>query len=250
MFERHISAELLFEEAKRRGLEPRWESRCGLFSFVLDGENVLVYYAKIHGNSQLGSQICQDKSLMRCFLARESLPTIPFCYSNKKTEINSFFDRYHPLIQKPLLGMRSQNVHLISSRKDIDWSMLEDTLFEQYVEGTEYRYLLLNGEILGVQKRELDPSPEHPWHKRVLNVGKNEWQNELGSIAESIARSLRMNFIAVDFIVDAHGNAVVLELNAMPGLYLFQHPHAGEPLNVASELFVSIVEDASAEKKR
>ncbi len=238
---------MLFEEAEKRGLRPRWESGCGLFSFPLGGKSVFVYYAKIHGNSQLGDQICRDKSLARAFLAREGFDNIPFCYSKKKTEINAFFDRHRPIVRKPLLGMRSENVLLIADREQIDWSDLENAFFEQYVEGVEHRYLVLDGEVIGVQKKPLDPRPGHPWHKCVINLEKSAWAGHLVKEALSVARLLRMRFLAVDFIVQNDGRSFVLELNGMPGTYLFQHPHEGKQINVAEALLTSIVEKESAD---
>ena len=233
MFTRYASAEMLFEEARKRGLDPQWETRDGLFSFARNGEDVFVYYGKLHGNSQLGAQICNDKNLTRAFLQREGIASIPWYYGKNPSELNAFFDRHHPLIRKPLLGMRSQGVRMIRERSELDLSDAEDVLFEQYVEGTEYRCLVLDHAI-AVQRKTLDPTPDHPWRKRIEILPSDEWPEGMKETAESIARTLRMCFIAVDFLVDSEGHARVLELNAMPGLHSFHHPDMGEPIDLAA----------------
>ncbi len=231
---------MLFEEAERRGLQPRWETACGLFSFFSNSEDVFVYYTKLDANSQLGSQICQDKSLTHAFLAREGVAGIPFCYSKHVAEINRFFDAHHPVVQKPLLGMKSHDVRKISRREELDLDHLEDTLFEQYIDGVEYRCLVL-GETIAMQRKTLDPTDDYPWRKHIANLDRSEWLADLPSLSDTIARRLRMRFMAVDFIVDALGTARVLELNGMPGLHSFSHPDEGAPVEVASALLDAIV---------
>lgn len=248
VFKRHASAEMLFEEAQKQGLKPRWESACGLFSFRTYDRDVFVYYTKLHGNSQLGSQICVDKSLSRAFLAKEGFPNIPFCYSKKPPEINVFFDRYHPLVQKPLLGMKAQGVRLVRSRDEIRMNDLENMILEQYVDGMEYRCLFFHKPLL-MQKKILDPTPAHPWRKHVTTLEPSEWMDELALMTESIAKLLHMSFMAVDFIVDAHGRPWVLELNSMPGLYGFQYPDTGKPVNVAEMLINAIKGEGTEESE-
>jgi len=240
MFKKHVSAELLFAEAEARGFHPSWETGCGLFSLVHKKKTVFIYYTKLHCNSQLGSQMCGDKHLARTFLARENFPNIPYCYSNQKAEINRFFDQHTPLIQKPLLGMKAQNVRLISHREEICFENLEDTFFEKYIEGTEYRVLIVQ-KAIAMQKKILKPTEKYPWRKHVTNIPRHEWLPELVSMAESLAQKLHMTCMAVDYIVNTANQVFVLELNSMPGLYSFHHPDTGEPVNIASELLTVIL---------
>lgn len=234
MFKKHTSAQLLFAEAEKRGLKPVWETPDGLFSFLYNDERCFVYYTKLHLNSQLGAWMCNDKSLTRVFLEREGFPTIPFCYSNKKSELNSFFDKYHPVIQKPLLGMKSHGVHLISNREELDCTALEETMLERYIEGTEFRCLVLQGKVIGMQQKVLEPTPEYPWRKHITNLDAKAWNQECVSIASAISNRLHMGLLAVDFIQDAKGKLWVLELNAMPGLHSFHNPDVGVPVDIAS----------------
>jgi D-alanine-D-alanine ligase-like ATP-grasp enzyme len=243
MFQRHATAEMLFAEAERRGLAPAWESRDGLFSCLHEGKRRHVYYTKLHGNSQLGSQICTDKSLTRAFLACEGFPNIPWCHTKQKAELNRFFDEHHPLIQKPLVAMRSHGVRLIQARNEMQLDTLEDTIFERYIEGTEYRCLVMGGAVVAQQKKVMAPTEAHPWKKHVTNLPEGEWLSALKRHAESIAALLHMRCIAVDFIVDEKGEAWILELNGMPGLHSFHHPDAGESLNIAAKLIDSILSD-------
>ncbi len=235
MFERYVSAEMLFAEAERRGLRPRWETRDGLFSFDQNGRTEYVYYAKLHCNSQLGSQICEDKSLTHAFLERERLPSIPFCYTKRQAEMNAFFDRHHPLVQKPLRGMRSENVRLILKREEIDCGRKEDFLLEKYVDGVEYRYVVL-GETALVQRKDPAPREGYPWRTRVTNLERERWDRDLCAVAESVARKLRMGFMTVDVLVGKDGKPWILELNGMPGLRSFREPDEGEPVDLAARL--------------
>jgi len=241
MFTRYESAEILFEEAQKLGLAPQWETRSGLFSFEHIGQTHFVFYTNLHSNSQLGSQMCKNKSLTRAFLARESLPTIPSCHSHIIADINRFFDQHHPMIQKPLTGMRAQHVRLIRKRSEIDTAQREESIFERYIEGTEYRCLVLNQQTILMQKNTLTPTEDYPWKKRNTNLAKNDWLPDLLPIAERIATALHMGLIAVDFIIDTVGRAWILELNNVPGLNTFHDPHEGEPMNVAKMLLETMV---------
>lgn len=237
MLKKYASAKILFEEAEKRGLKPVWETQRGLFSVKSAGKRRYLYYTKLHINSQLGAWICQDKSLARKILEKEGFPNIPYCCSNQVRDVNVFFDTHKTIIQKPQLGERSEDVRLIRKREDIDMSTIEDSIFEKYIEGTEYRCLILNGKTIGMQKKKLRPTDGHPWSKHITNLSPGEWHTELTVVAEDIAKILHMGFIAVDFIIDASGTAWVLELNGTPGLHSFHHPDAGDSVNIAERLF-------------
>jgi glutathione synthase/RimK-type ligase-like ATP-grasp enzyme len=237
----YASAEILFSEAERQGLAPVWETKNGLFSIKDQNKNVYIYYTKLHLNSQLGAWICQEKVLARTFLQKEGFPSIPFLYSNQKHDINRFFDAHHPIIAKPILGERAENVQLIRERKDLKSIDLKGTIFERFIEGTEYRYLVLQGKIIAVQRKVLDPTPALPWRKRVENLERKNWDRNCIQMSERIATLLHMGFIAVDVIQDTSGTPWILELNSMPGLYPFHHPHDGAPLNVATKLLQAIL---------
>lgn len=244
MFKKYATAKLLSEEAERQGFTPIWEHPRGLFSITHNGKNLFVYYAKLHINSQLGSWICQDKSLTHTVLDKEGFLTIPYYYGNQPKEVNAFFDKHTRIIQKPVLGEQSKNVHLITRREDIDINNLEDTIFEQFIDGTEYRCLVLNGQTIGMQKKTLDPTPEYPWRKHVTNLEEHEWLPECIKDAHTIASLLHMGFIAVDFMIDATGKRWILELNAMPGLHSFHHPDSGDAQNIAAQLLTAILQSA------
>lgn len=240
MFTVQPSAEMLFEEAKSRGHDPRWESPCGLFSYDISGRTLFVYYTKLHLNSQLGGQICAHKGLSRAFLQREGFRNIPYCYSNKIADINRFFDAHHPLVQKPVKGMKSRGVRLIERREQIDETSIGESIFEQFIEGTEHRYLVFKGSVIAVQRKTVHPTEKHPWKKRVETLAPDLWDAEIAKTALSIAETLRMGLLAVDFLIDDTGQASVLELNGMPGLYAFHHPDAGPAMNLAGIILEEI----------
>jgi D-alanine-D-alanine ligase-like ATP-grasp enzyme len=114
--------------------------------------------------------------------------------------------------------MKSEGVRLILDRTQLDLTNLPEWIFEKYIEGTEYRALVLQSDVIGMQRKKLDPNQKHPWRKHITVLEKGEWNDELVELSMKIASRLHMGFLAVDVLVDAAGKTYVLELNSMPGL--------------------------------
>lgn len=167
MLKKYASAKILFEEAKQMGLDPIWLTPDGLFSLKYKNKQKLVYYTKLHINSQLGAWISKDKFLTHIILKNYQFPDIPFCFTTQKKDINRFFDMYHPIIQKPVLGQKGENVFLITEKQDIPMDPLDNYIFEEYKKGVEYRCLILKNKVIAMQEKVLNPSKSHPWRKNL-----------------------------------------------------------------------------------
>lgn len=242
MIKKYASAQLLFDEAKALDLNPQWETPHGLFSFQQHGKYYFVFYTKLHINSQLGAWMCQDKYLTHTLLQKYHLPHIPFCYTNEINEVNMFFEEHAPIIQKPVLGQKSENTYLMKSLNDLRKGPLDEWLFEKYIVGTEYRCLVLQRKVIALQERRLAPTAQYPWKKRYRTLEKQEWNNEMVTLSQEISNLFHMGFMAVDFILDDENKLWVLETNSMPGLNFLHHPDEGEAMNIAKEILSSILQ--------
>jgi glutathione synthase/RimK-type ligase-like ATP-grasp enzyme len=232
MLKPYASAKLLYAEAERRGYTPVWETTTGLFSVDRGGRRRYVYYTETAKNTQLGSTFCKDKFLLRTYLEKEGFPSIPFLVTADKRQAAEFLVRHGAVIQKPVRGERAIGVRLITNPADIDYANLTESLFERYVPGYEWRCFVLGGTVVAQQRKTVESTPDHPWRKRIRNMGSGEWDAGLTATATDLAGRLGMGLVAVDFIAAA-GKTYILEANGTPGLYSFHHPDEGEPIDLA-----------------
>jgi glutathione synthase/RimK-type ligase-like ATP-grasp enzyme len=234
MLKPYITSTLLFDAAVARNLDPHWETKTGLFSVAQGSQRAFVYYTKTFGSSQLGATICQDKYLSRVFLSTHGYAIPDFCVTDIKSEAVQFVDSHCPAIQKPVRGEKSIGVRKVSGSHDIDFHLLSESIFEDFVEGDEWRCLVVGGAVVGQQQKRLSPVPDHPWAKYVTNIDASHWNEKLSVYATTICAQLHMGIIAVDFILpSASSQPVVLEINSMPGIYSFHHPDEGKAVNMA-----------------
>lgn len=230
------SAELLFNEAKNMELSPQWETHYGLFSILKNNKRQVLFYSHLFSNSQLGSWIADNKHTTHIFLESNNILTIPYYYGDKTLLLQKFFTHHAPVVQKPIMGKRSKDVYLITKKTELPTGSLLDVLFEKYIDGIEYRYLVLGEKVIAVQKKIVEPTKENRWEKYRVNIEKDNWDAQLVKQAVSIAKSLHMSFLAVDFMVEEKDKWYVLEVNANPGFQYMHEPHEGKPINVARKL--------------
>lgn len=245
MIRKYVSAELLYKEADKLRLNPIWETPHGLFSIQHKGKSIFIFYTKLHINSQLGAWMSQDKYLTHIILRKNNFPDIPYCYTTQMKTVNLFFDNNNPIIQKPVLGQRAENVYLIRKRGEMKHDLsLQDYIFEKYMEGIEYRCLVLKGKVIALQKKKLALTENHPWGKTIENLDKKVWNKEIISQSLKISEVFHLGFIAVDFILNDEGKLWILETNSMPGLYSFHNPDKGTRLNIAKQVIEVILESS------
>jgi glutathione synthase/RimK-type ligase-like ATP-grasp enzyme len=235
------SAEFLFEEAEKLDLSPKWENDHGLFSVKIHGKKEFLFHTKLHSNSQLGAWICRNKEATHIVLGENDLPVIPYCRTNNREELLTFFTTHAPIIKKPNAGKQSVGVELITDSDRLQHLPLEGTLFEKYIHGPEYRYLIFKQQVIAVQQKEIHPLTTDPWNPYVKNIASSAWSEKLTAIAIRIAGILHLNFTAVDFIVDNKQTAWVLEINDTPSLHYFHKPHTGNSVNIARILLHDLI---------
>lgn len=230
------SSILLFEEAEKRGYKPVWKTPYGFFTFMVNGKTKYAYQTKSIANTQLYSWLTSDKYATRVVLEENGLPNIPYCYSKNKKDLADFFDIHHPIVAKPVLGEMSKGVVLIDKKESLTTIDLKKTICEKYIEGDEYRVMLLGGEAIAMQRKELHSTKANPWAKKRINLNENEWYKEMIQLSKTIHSLVPQGLLAVDFILDKQKKIWILELNSMPGLWFFAYPDGGEPINLASRL--------------
>ncbi len=234
------SAKILFEEAKAQGLNPIWESKFGLFSIKKDSKTIYIYTTKLSINSDLGGYLTSDKYTSRLILGKNNLPNIPSCFSTDRGMLNGFFEKNHPLIAKPVFGEKSDGVKLIKTKEELFKLPLKEILFEKYIEGIEFRYLILNNQVIAAQRKELAPVKTHPWRKKITNLEKRSFDKTCVDLSLKTAKIIGQSFLAVDFI-KTQNELYVLELNSIPGLYSFHNPDQGPKYNIAGLLLEAII---------
>jgi D-alanine-D-alanine ligase-like ATP-grasp enzyme len=238
---RSSSSIILFEKARLRGYEPQWLTEYGMFQFLVDGKTKYAYQTKNFGNNQLCCWLTGDKHATHVFLEKNNLPTTPYYYGTQKNQLNIFFDKYHPVVAKPVHGEKSEGVVLINDRKQLLENELSTTIFEKFIDGIEYRYLMLENKLVAVQKKVLKPAKNYPWRKEFTNLDLNDYDLRLSQMADKINYLMPQKLLAIDFIVDDKDTIWVLELNSMPGLWSLLHPDFGEPIDLSDKVLDLII---------
>ena len=237
------ASQVLFLEAERLGYAPTWKMRDSLFSFQANGRTHFISYTRLHLNSQLGSWISTSKLATHIVLEENGVRTIPFRCPLTLEEALPFFAAHKPVVYKPMAGRQGREVILVTEQAEFEaLTFSTQYLLEEYVPGPEYRYLVLQGKVLAVRRKDSDPAPDNRWRSLSTNLTQEEWDPAMAASAERIAGLLRLGFAAVDFIVNEAGEPLVLEANSMPGVRSFYQPDAGEPILVAEPLLKAIIE--------
>lgn len=227
------TAELLFKEAEVLELHPKWLTDYGLFSVKMKGRKLYVYYSYSALNSHLSSRLAFDKHATRTILEDNSLPNIPYSAAKTKEEVQKIFKQQKVIIAKPTLSSHSENIYLIRSIDDIPILPYEDYIFEKYITGEEYRYLVLQNKVIAVHRKYYKTPINNPDTVKRISYPQKQWDPALISLALQVADAMHLSFAAVDFIIDQEGRAYVLEVNSAPGLWHFHHPSEGPSVNVA-----------------
>ena len=246
------SAALLFDQAQTMGLQPRWETDYGLFSVILPKQNSaqninkpptreFFFQTNLNLNGSRARILAKNKQFTRLVLAQANLPNIPYLLPGSQEQLLTFFNQYQPLICKPLLGDRSLNVKLITTRQQLANCNLTMNFFEQFIKGIEYRCLVLQDKVIALQKKELIPTDQEPWKLFYTGLDKSRWQPALVSMSKQIAQLLHLELAGVDFIVDAQGKNWVLEVNSAPGITKIHHPDAGVSTNAAELIWAAVL---------
>lgn len=241
------SATILFEEAQKLNLTPRWITDYGLFSIVIQDTTMYIFYSISFLNRHSTSYFAKNKHITRTILAVNNLPNIPFCLPQSQKEAWEFLKKYKTIIAKPTLGQHAQDVHLIKNANELKQIDISQYIMEQFIEGKEYRYLVLDHTILAVHHKSYPPPINDPKKVKRISLEKSQWDAEICDIAVRVTRVLNLRLAAVDFIVQKDGTYFILEVNAAPGIYHFHYPTKGPAINFSKILLEATIKDVIRE---
>lgn len=235
------SAQLLFDAAVRADLKPRWLTEYGLLEVTIDGIKRNLFMGVSVLNSALSSYLSGNKHATRVLSESADIPTIPYCLPDSIQSVREFISLHGRVVAKPTLGRRSEGVQLLSQDTPIEGLDFRNMLLEQFVVGQEWRFLVLNAEVISVHKKHYESMISQPkTHKRVA-VGQSEWNSSQVALSLKLAKLLGLAFCAVDFIIDARNSPWLLEVNSAPAIHRFHNPDVGEPVLVAERLLEATV---------
>lgn len=256
------SSQILFAEAEKLGLNPRWENDYGLFSVELPhsekNKNNLptrefFFHTNLNLNGERARFLCKNKHFTRLVLAQANFTNIPYCLPASRLELEQFFEEHQPIICKALLGQQSQNVKLVLTKKQLDECSLNLTFFEKFIKGVEYRCLVLQDEMIAVQRKELRPTLSDPWQLFYINLDTAEQDDDvlikkLMIEAKKIVQVFNLKWAGIDFIVEENDNFWILEVNSAPGIVKIHYPDEGATINAAKKIWQAIKKQPISEK--
>jgi glutathione synthase/RimK-type ligase-like ATP-grasp enzyme len=237
------TAELLFRCAQQMGLMPTWIAPLHTFAITVDKQERYINLARSPLNSDASAGLAKNKYVTRRILARHNMQNIPFLLPKTQAEAKVFLGQYGTIIAKPVTGSGAHDIHIVTSSSQLEALTISEYILEKYVLGTEMRYLLLNGNVIGVHRSEYGTSVAEDRPLERISYPKALWDPALIDSSLRIASILNLTFAAVDYLVDASGRAYVLEVNTMPGLKWFHAPSSGPIVDVARLFLESIVDD-------
>ncbi|MGH7204422.1 MAG: ATP-grasp domain-containing protein [Candidatus Levyibacteriota bacterium] len=227
------TAEVLFAEAKKMGLQPTWLTDYGLFSFPVEEKTGYVFYARNMFNSNLSGFLAIDKHATRTVLQQHHFPNIPYGMFSTHEEVEQFLQQHQMIVAKPVFGSTSKDVHVIRSSAEIPDIPFDKYIFEKFIKGREMRYLVFQSNVVAVHEKSYEGLINIPAKVRRIAYPKKQWDERLVQLSEQITDTLFMKFAAVDYLIDDNGKAFFLEVNSSPGLYFFEHPTSGPGINIA-----------------
>lgn len=228
------------------GLQPTWVTPYGLFAILVDGQEKYINFARSPLNSHSGMSLAMNKYFTRLVLERQGLQNIPFLQAHSHAEAETFLQVHGKIITKPIKGSGARDIHIITAAKQLlELEEIDGYILEKYIAGEEWRYLILNGEIIGVHRSEYGESVEETRPLQRISYPRSAWNQTLTTSSLHIARALDLNFAAVDYLIDATGHAYVLEVNTNPGLKWFHAPTSGPVVDVARLFMEALYKDES-----
>lgn len=230
------TAQLLFNCALDMGLKPVWLTKDGLFAITIGSLEKYIYFARSSNNSHVSTSLIRNKYLTRLVLERHGIANIPFASPQDANEAEEFLLEHKKIIVKPIQGMGSHDIRIVTSKSQLPKEHYGRYIFERFIDGVEMRYLVLNGKIIAVHQSEYGNSVEADRPLRRISFSRERWDAALSQRAIAITTALGMQFAAVDFLVESKANggeSYVLGVNSTPGLKWFHAPSEGPSVNVA-----------------
>lgn len=235
------TTELLFRRAQNMGLQPARITPSGLFAATINGREVYIKYACSPLNSAISASLAKNKYHTRLVLKRHGMPNIPFARPRTQDAAQEFLKAHGKIIAKPVAGSGARDVHIITQASQLHALNVRRYILEQYIAGTELRYLVLNNAIVAVHESQYDGSVSAKRPLKRISYTEDAWDESLITLSLQVAGALSLAFAAIDYLIDASGRVYVLEVNTAPGLKWFHAPTVGPPVDIAQLFLESIV---------
>ncbi|HET7302376.1 MAG TPA: ATP-grasp domain-containing protein [Candidatus Saccharimonadales bacterium] len=235
------TAELLFLCSQQMGLMPTWVTPGETFAISVNGRERYVNLARSPLNSDASAALAKNKYVTRRILERHNLQNIPFALPRSHADAADFLSKHRTIIAKPITGAGARDIHIITEPSELEPLDIRRYILEKYIIGQELRYLLLNGQVIGVHRSDYGTSVAQDRPLQRISYPQSLWDQALVSSSLHIADILGLKFAAVDFLVNESGQAYILEINTMPGLKWFHAPSSGPVVDVARLFMNSVV---------
>jgi glutathione synthase/RimK-type ligase-like ATP-grasp enzyme len=213
------------------------------FAITVDEQERYINLARSPLNSAASVGLAKNKYVTRRILERHNMPNIPFALPSTQAEAQTFLRQHGTIIAKPVTGSGAHDIHIITTRSQLEALKITGYILEKYILGKELRYLLLNGKVIGVHRSDYGTSVAETRPLLRISYPRASWDPALVDSSLRIANILNLTFAAVDYLIDTSGRAYVLEVNTMPGLKWFHAPSSGPIVDVARLFLESVVED-------
>lgn len=237
------TAELLYKTAQQMGLSPYWIKPNGLFIISTPDGDKYINFARSPLNSHVCASLAKDKYIARLLMERHNLPNIPFAKPQTREQAEEFLDLHGKIIVKPVGGSGARDIHIVSHKDELSGLNIPKYIFEKYISGKEMRYLVISGNVVGVYQSEYGISVKATRNLQCISYGEEDWDPALMRLASRIAKIFRLQFVAVDYLIDAQGKPYVLEINTTPDLKWFHAPTSGPVIDVARQFLEAIFKD-------
>ena len=239
------TSELLFRCASEMGLRPTWITPGGLFAVTVGNEEKYINFAQSSVSSHLSSGLVKNKLITRLILQRQGLPNIPFARARSQGEAAEFLQLHGKIIAKPIRGSGSKDIHIITTKAQLQGLSISKYILEKYIAGTEMRYLVLNDTVIAVHKSEYGTSVDEDRPLQRFSYPESEWDVTLVNSSRRIAKIFGLKFTAIDYMIDETGRTYVLEANSTPGLKWFHAPTSGPAVDVARLFLEAMLENSN-----
>jgi glutathione synthase/RimK-type ligase-like ATP-grasp enzyme len=240
----------LFNAAQAAGLQPAWLTDYGIFSVSVGGRKHYVFSGVSDLNNQTAAYLARNKHATCKVLDGHELPNIPYAMPETHEAAAAFLAEHIQIVVKPTLGSASRDVHVIGREQQLQPLDLQHYIFEKYIEGREFRYLVLEDKVIAVYEKRFEGLIVDPQTVQRVAWPSGEWDQNLVKIACQATAALGLQNAAVDFKVTPEGRPYVLEVNAGAGIYRFQYPDEGPAVDVASQYIQAMLKKWRANLKR
>ncbi len=225
------------------GLRPAWITPNGLFAITIDGIERYINFTCSPLNNDTAASLAKNKYHTRLVLERQGMPNIPFLRPKTMREAEAFLHLHGKIIAKPNRGYGSRDIHIVTQLAELQALRIQQYILEKYIAGKEMRYLVLQGQVIGVHQSEYGTSVDEHRPLRRISYLPATWDKSLIELSLRVSQTLGLRFAAVDYLITPLGRQYVLEVNTKPGLKWFHAPTSGPSIDVARKFIDAFISD-------